>query len=171
MTRDSRLVARDCSRRNPFASHWWQAFPYIETLWSTRVVHSQRRLAPGERDLPHRHPDPLRSVDVDLLGVGKCLAVVAGRSGGLSVGRSCGLTDRSSRFGGGCHRAHSESSREGALRPGRLAGAALPSPVSAGSGSKGDISIGVSRQSPVRSRQLYSAIMREHLCGLGSDGW
>src|SRR3954453_16035881 len=80
-------------------------------------VPPKRRLAPGERDFPHGHPDTSRTVDVYLRGIGECVSVVTGRLGGLTIGWSGGFTWGTSWLGGGRHRAHSEDS-QGDERPG-----------------------------------------------------
>jgi hypothetical protein len=62
--RDGRALA--CSRparRDPPFAELRQPGVDIVPLRSAAVVHAERRLTTGQRDLAHRHLDPLRAVD------------------------------------------------------------------------------------------------------------
>src|SRR5690606_33531837 len=45
---------------DPVEAQLRQTAPRVVALWTARVVHAQRRLAAGQRDLPHRHADAMR---------------------------------------------------------------------------------------------------------------
>src|SRR5690606_2591171 len=68
---------------DPVEAQLRQTAPRAVALWTARVVHAQRRLAAGQRDLPHRHADAMRPFHVHLAGsrerlreIGACRARV-----------------------------------------------------------------------------------------------
>ena len=138
--RSRRAGVLDRARRRSRAGAARQSLPHVAALRPAGVVHPERRLAAGERDLAHRHADAARPLDVDLGRVGEMPRRSPG--GGRADGRT-GATGRTGTSWCGWPSLSLHDRAEGAQRwRGSVAGAALPSPVSAGSGSKGDISIG-----------------------------
>ena len=53
-------VSPTTARPNPLTAQRGESLSYIVALRPTGVIDSERRLAAGERDLPHRHPDAVR---------------------------------------------------------------------------------------------------------------
>jgi hypothetical protein len=54
------------SSDDPLTAQKGQTVADVEALGTAGVVHAQRRLAAGQRDLAHRHPDPA-PLDEDLV--------------------------------------------------------------------------------------------------------
>jgi hypothetical protein len=56
---------RRAAGRHPRFAQFGEAAVYVVILRTTAVVHAQRRLLAGQRDLTHRHPHALWAVDQD----------------------------------------------------------------------------------------------------------